>query len=218
MPRMPLRLLILVAAFAFLIAIVQLNILTIAFDKLGLSAESASLLFVTILLGSLANIPLFSLKADIPEKNIPAVQFTGLYRFQLFPGRIVVAVNVGGCVVPVAFCAYLWLHNPLNISTVLLAVAAVTVVSYLATRQLPGIGLGMPIFLAPLIAAIVSLYLDPDMAASLAYISGTLGVLIGADFLHLKDIRGMGTPFASIGGAGSFDGVFLTGVVAALLA
>ncbi|MDP1549856.1 MAG: DUF1614 domain-containing protein, partial [Nitrosomonas sp.] len=28
----------------------------------------------------------------------------------------------------------------------------------------------------------------------------------------------LGTPYASIGGAGTFDGIFITGIVAALLA
>jgi uncharacterized membrane protein len=45
-----------------------------------------------------------------------------------------------------------------------------------------------------------------------------MGVLIGADILRLKDIREMGPPYAAIGGAGTFDGVFLTGIVAVLLA
>jgi uncharacterized membrane protein len=42
-------------------------------------------------------------------------------------------------------------------------------------------------------------------------------VLIGADLLRLKDIRRMGTPVTSIGGAGTFDGIFMTGIVAVLL-
>ena len=67
------------------------------------------------------------------------------------------------------------------------------------------------------IMAIVSLLIDPQQSAPLAYISGTLGVLIGADLARLGDIRKMGTPIASIGGAGTFDGIFLSGIVAVLL-
>ena len=40
----------------------------------------------------------------------------------------------------------------------------------------------------------------------------------GADLLNLDKIQGLGAPIASIGGAGTFDGVFLTGILAALLA
>ena len=51
-----------------------------------------------------------------------------------------------------------------------------------------------------------------------AYVAGTTGVLIGADLLRINDIRQLGAPSASIGGAGTFDGIFLTGIVAVLLA
>ena len=56
------------------------------------------------------------------------------------------------------------------------------------------------------------------MAAPLAYIAGTLGTLIGGDLLNLGLLPGLGAPVASIGGAGTFDGVFLTGILAVLLA
>ena len=67
-------------------------------------------------------------------------------------------------------------------------------------------------------ATLAALLLDPAHSAPLAYISGTLGVLIGADLLRLRDIGKLGLPMASIGGAGTFDGIFLTGLVAVLLA
>jgi uncharacterized membrane protein len=62
------------------------------------------------------------------------------------------------------------------------------------------------------------LLIAPENSAPLAYICGTMGVLLGADLLRLNDIRKIGTPVASIGGAGTFDGIFLTGIVAVLLA
>jgi uncharacterized membrane protein len=45
-----------------------------------------------------------------------------------------------------------------------------------------------------------------------------MGTLIGADLTNLDKIRGLGAPVASIGGAGTFDGIFLTGILAVLLA
>ena len=100
----------------------------------------------------------------------------------------------------------------------LTAIAIVTAVSYLISRPLPGIGIGMPVFVAPVVAALVAVLLSPAHSAALAYVGGTLGVLIGADLLRVKDIRRMGTPLAAIGGAGTFDGIFMTGIVAVLLA
>ncbi len=218
MPPVPLRLILLIAALVFFITMVQFGVFTIAFDKLGLTRDSAVLLFITILAGSMINLPLFSMESSPPDMYEIPPQLRELIRQQPFSGRTIVHVNVGGCIVPVAFCLFLLNHNPLNLGYVVLAVTAVSALSYSISRRVPGVGLGMPILLAPIAAALVSFLLDPENAALLAYISGTLGVLIGADLLHLKDIKEMGTPFASIGGAGSFDGIFLTGIVAALLA
>jgi uncharacterized membrane protein len=55
-------------------------------------------------------------------------------------------------------------------------------------------------------------------APTLSYIVGTLGTLIGADLTNLGKLQGLGAPVASIGGAGTFDGIFLTGILAVLLA
>ncbi len=218
MPKIPLRLVILFVAFVFFITMVQFGLLSIAFDKLGLSSDSASLLFMTILGGSMVNIPLFSMKSNpLRMEDIPP-QLLEIYKRQPFTGKTVVAVNVGGCVVPVAFCLYVLSHHPMNVFYVMLAISAVSALSYKLSRRVPGVGFGMPMLAAPLLAAVVSMALDPENAAPLAYVSGTLGVLIGADLLHLKDIKELGAPVASIGGAGSFDGIFLTGIVAALLA
>ena len=54
--------------------------------------------------------------------------------------------------------------------------------------------------------------------AAVAYVAGTLGTLTGADVLNLPRVRSLGAPVVSIGGAGTFDGVFLTGLAAVLLA
>jgi uncharacterized membrane protein len=220
MPPSPLRLLLLLTAFIALVTFVQIGVVTIAFDKLGLSPESALLLVLTLIIGSTINLPLFSMAADGPpagELPPPLRQLFGMRRMP-FTGRTIVAVNVGGCVTPVAFCIYLLAHNPLDTLQVLVAVGLVTMVSYSFSRLVPGLGIGIPIFIAPLTAAIAAVTLNPEQSAPLAYICGTLGVLIGADILRLRDIKKLGTPIASIGGAGTFDGIFITGIVAVLLA
>ena len=138
--------------------------------------------------------------------------------FRHFQGKTIIAVNAGGCLIPVMFSYYLIHNNPLDPIKVVTGIAIVTFISRWVSRPVPGVGIGMPIFIAPIAAAITAIGLDPDQSAPLAYICGTLGVLIGADLLRLKDIRKMGVPIASIGGAGTFDGIFITGIVAVLLA
>lgn len=218
MPFSPFYFALLLVALGLLAVFVQVGALTLAFDKLGLSPNSATLLLFTSLLGSLINLPLFSVKAEGPPPSMPQ-PFRSLLRLppMKFTGKTVVAINVGGCLVPLAFSVYLLRHNPLNPLMVFGAVAMVATVCRLASRPVPGVGIGIPIFIAPLAAAMASLIIDPQHSAPLAYISGTLGVLIGADISRINDIRKMGAPFASIGGAGTFDGIFLSGIVAVLL-
>jgi uncharacterized membrane protein len=134
-----------------------------------------------------------------------------------FEGTTLIAVNVGGCIIPLGFSVYLMAHNPLPVTEILPAVAIVTFVSYRLSRPVPHMGIAMPALIAPLTAALTALLINPEHAAPLAYISGTVGVLTGADLLRLGDIRKLGAARASIGGAGTFDGIFITGIVAALL-
>ncbi len=70
---------------------------------------------------------------------------------------------------------------------------------------------------SPIIAAILALLLAPDAAPPVAFLIGVMGPLIGADLLHLKDIEAAETGVASIGGAGTFDGIVLSGIIAAYL-
>ena len=219
-PLSSLHVALLLGTLAGLLLILQLQLFSIAFERLGLSPESALLLLFSSLLGSLINLPLFTLRTDLPTtaKLLPPLRRFLQIRQPTFAGRITIAINVGGCLIPVCFSAYLLQQIVLPIGDLVLAVAWVSGVSYFASRPIPGLGVAMPILVAPLTAALGALLINPDNSAPLAYISGTLGVLIGADLLRLKDIKHIGTPLASIGGAGTFDGIFITGIVAVLLA
>jgi uncharacterized membrane protein len=215
----PRNLLILLFAFGFLIAVVQLGLVRIAFAKLGLDASSAYLLLITSLMGSLINLPLFRIHTDLqPPAEIPKRPIFPGFPLWNFSNKTQVTLNVGGGLIPVAFSIYLYRHSELSLPTVFQAVFFVALISYFFSRPIKGLGIGMPMLVAPLSAALIAVILEPKLSAPLAYISGTMGVLIGADLLRLKDIRSMGAPFASIGGAGTFDGIFITGIVAVLLA
>lgn len=211
----------LLLVFSLLLALmfIYLGVFSVAFEKLGLSLHSTILLLVCTLLGSGINLPLFSIAAEQPsaEARMLLRQFYW-GRLPPFSGRTVVAVNVGGAVIPVCFSAYLMYVNYLPPLQVLFAIGVVAAVSLAASRPIAGLGIGMPVFVAPIVAALTATLTVPEQSAPTAYICGTLGVLIGADLLRMKDIRKIGTPIASIGGAGTFDGIFLTGIVAVLLA
>ncbi|MFZ2311430.1 MAG: DUF1614 domain-containing protein [Methylobacter sp.] len=218
MPIIPLTISFLLALF--LVAMIQIRIFEIAFAKLGLTPEVSLLLLIGTLFGSGINLPLFSLRAKKVGPLVMSMERKPVWELvqPAKEGKIVIAVNVGGCIIPVGLCLYFVSLQVIAPEKLLIALSAVTALSYNLSRIIPGVGVGMPIFIAPFASALIALILDPVHAAHLAYISGVMGVLIGADILQLKNIIDLGRPVAVIGGAGTFDGIFLTGIIAALLA
>ena len=221
MPLTPFFMMLLSGLLVFLFVLIQVDVLSFAFVKLGLSPSTGMLVLFGSLLGSAVNIPLFTLQAEegaLPPSELPR-RFDHLRDLVgRFDGRTVVAVNLGGCVIPVGVSLYLLQIHQLPLLSLMLGIAGVAAASYASSRPIPGMGIGMPLFIAPVVSVLLALMLYPQSAAPLAYISGTLGVLIGADLLRLRTITRLGAPVASIGGAGTFDGIFFTGVLAALLA
>ncbi len=193
--------------------LVFLNIITISFNKLGLSPESAIALLLAMLIGSMVNIP-------VSRRHIAYEQprsFFSRFFFYLPPRviRQVIAVNIGGALIPIGFALYLLPRAPL-IPT-LATTTIVMIVTWLLAKPVPGVGIVMPVWLPPLISAGLAFFLARDNPAPVAYISGTVGTLIGADLLNWPKFKKLGSQLISIGGAGVFDGIFLTGIVAALI-
>ena len=133
-----------------------------------------------------------------------------------WPGTVL-AINVGGAVIPRIMSTYLVIRYQLWLKSAVATVAIALIIHSMAT-PVHGIGIAVPVF-APVVAtAILAFILSREYAAPLAYIGGSMGTLIGADLLNLDKISDLGAPVASIGGAGTFDGIFLTGILAVLLA
>ena len=202
-----------------LIIILQLGIFSIVLAKLGLSPTSATLLLACTLTGSLINLRLFSIDSTFERLPENYKAFRSLFNPpSIVKGKTIIALNIGGALIPISFSLYLITLHPINFLHLTLSILFVAFISYSFSRPIKGLGIGIPIFIAPVTAALSALVLDHEHSAPLAYICGTLGVLIGADLLRLKDIKYMGVPAAAIGGAGTFDGIFFTGIIAVLLA
>jgi uncharacterized membrane protein len=210
---------ILVGIFVVLLVLVQLGVLRYAYTRLGLSSRAALLLLLGSLIGSYFNIPV----AEFADQKILSgqeIDFFGM-RYVVpvvaeWPGTVL-AVNVGGALIPSLMSLYLLIRNQLW-ARGLLATAAVALICHLFATPVAGVGIAMPVFIPAMVTAIVALLLARRHAAPLAYISGSLGTLIGADLLNLDKVQGIGAPVASIGGAGTFDGIFLIAILAVLLA
>jgi uncharacterized membrane protein len=211
--------LLLLAVLLLLVALIEIGVLRYAYMRLGLSSRAAMFLLLGSLVGSLINIPI----AELPDQQVLSgqeVEYFGMRyvvpRVVDWPGTVI-AINVGGAVIPSLLSFYLLAKNRLWIRG-LLATLGVAVVCHWLAHPEPGLGIAEPVFAPPIAAAIAALVLSRHQAAPLAYIGGSLGTLIGADLSNLDKVQGLGAPVASIGGAGTFDGIFLTGVLAVLLA
>jgi uncharacterized membrane protein len=210
--------LVLTAIAIVAITIVELNVLTYAYERIGLSAGWLYAVIVGSLIGSRINIPVRHLPDEKVRQDREYVAFGMRYRVPewVHTGHTVLAVNVGGAVIPTALAVYLVIRNAIWVPA-LLGVLALSAVVHLIARPVPGVGIATPIFVSPIAAALFALAAGGRAVAAIAYASGTLGTLIGADLTNLRRIRGLGAPIASIGGAGTWDGIFLTGIVAVLL-
>ncbi len=201
-----------------LLILVQVGIISVAMEKLGLSEHSIILILAISLVGSFVNVPLFTM-VNNSTHNIPRLPASQILwgQQQRGSGKTVVAINVGGAIIPILISIYLLNTYSLPVLNTVIAISIVSIVSYLFSRPVHGLGIGIPILIAPFTAATTAILIETIHTAPLAYISGTLGILIGADIFRLNNIRYIATPIASIGGAGTFDGIFITGIFAVLL-
>ena len=201
-----------------LIVFVEFGVIQYAYEKIGIDRRYVFGLLVLSLLGSYVNIPI----GELPEEPMSAHQVISFFGMRyVIPvmherTKTVIAINLGGAVTPVLLSAFLVFKHGM-VGRALLAVAIVSLVVYATARPLRGIGIAVPMFVPPFVAAGTALLLSPDSAPVIAYVAGTLGTLIGGDVMNLRKIRGLGAPVASIGGAGTFDGIFLAGIIAVVL-
>ena len=193
-------------------------------SKLHLSPSTALTLVIAIFVGGLVNIPVKSVVNDRDVVSHPLAVY-GLSDFwpqlQRVRRETIIAVNVGGCLIPVGLVVYeiiqLATFNPPALFAVAVGCVVNSLVCYFIARPVTGIGIVMPGVISPIIAASVALLLAPDVAAPVAFAIGVIGPLVGADLMHLKDIEASEIG-GYIGGAGTFDGIVLSGIVAAYLA
>jgi uncharacterized membrane protein len=201
----------------FLIAMLEVGIIESAYQKLGMSHRAVTMLLLLSIFGSYINIPVARISSP------PVIHHHHIYNLSYIPallpnpGDTIIAVNLGGAVIPVLLSAYLLMRvggvAPAFIATVLVALLV-----HHFSRIIPGAGIAVPTFIPGFAAAILAILLSREHRPVVAYVAGTIGCLVGADVLNLALVTRLNAPIASIGGAGTFDGVFVSGVIAVLLA
>ena len=205
--------------FLFVIPFFIFMLPAVAFAKLGLSPFAGLAFFWFSLMGSLINIPVYKRELGYYEKPDEITTLFSRYfgvRIPVFQKQII-ALNLGGAILPGLLCLYLL--SRVNPGAVILATSVTTLFSYFLSKPVKGVGVVIPAFIPPIIAAVAALvFAEEGNAPAVAYISGVMGILIGADLLRLRQIKRFGVSFLSIGGAGVFDGIFIVGIIAVLLA
>jgi uncharacterized membrane protein len=206
----------------------------VAFIQLGIPVWVAMLIIPGSLIGSLVNIPLYTIESDsTPCTEDQHVQYWGV-SYQVFqpecPGETTISINLGGAIIPAAVSTFLIFDNllPLGADTgpallqFAISIVIVTAIVHKAARIEPNVGILTPGFLPAFAAVFITIALATLMPGTangyaIAYVSGTLGTLLGADILNLGKLSQLRSGHASIGGAGTFDGVFITGILAVFL-
>ena len=244
-PWLPAMLLAFIVPVIFVLIFFRLAANT--FHLLGLSQQGAFFLIFASVIGAMINIPLSRKKivlADPAMAQMSPMQQQIYKMVHYYPPAVteqVIAINVGGAIIPIVFSAYLLTLKTTSLLAAVLGIVVVAAVAFMLARPMPGVGITLPGFVPPLVAALAAFLLTSAFggaAPPVAYIAGTLGTLIGADLINLpavarggllkagpaqmlggaNDGRKAHPQILSIGGAGVFDGIFLTGVIAPLLA
>lgn len=214
----------LLAAAALLLPFFLADAMLSALGKLGLSPELSFLLALAMLLGGTINLPVARIESRervlLAARPLYGLGWTAPH-WAIVPSQTVVAINVGGCVIPCAIAGYeilrLAAHGLWPLLAALLSIGINVTVCHRIARPIPGLGIAMPPIVPAITAAACAVFLDYELAPPIAFVAGVLGPLIGADLLNLREIDRLGTGMASIGGAGTFDGIVLSGLVATLL-
>jgi len=190
------------------------HIIIIGFQNLGISAEATCFILFLILFGSFINIPLTKKKLVLVRES----RFFGFFSTPKLESHYI-AINLGGAVIPILLSFYFLITaviQGVELKPIFTAILLMIIISKIFSKVIPGKGIVLPALIPPFFSAIFALILVPQFSAPAAFISGVLGTLIGADILNLRKIKRYGG-YLSIGGAGVFDGIFLVGIVSALI-
>jgi uncharacterized membrane protein len=211
--------------------------LAYTFQSLGLSLHLGyAIALVMVLLSmmlSFVNIVIAEVPRHVFVPEVNYVSFFGIYypvpRLRLVASKTVIAVNIGGALIPLSISSLMISLMMVSskafeaLIVEVLIITAVSLVSYFSSRIVPGVGIVVPALIPPLVAALFAMAFSSllsiiELAPALAYSGAVIGALIGADLINLvKHFDKLQSPLISIGGAGTFDGIYLSGIMALFL-
>jgi len=210
---------LLVLLLLAVVAMLFVGLVGYVYSRVGLSNGWFFAILIGSFIGSRINIPIWRFSDQVTVESLDVVAFGVRWRVPAVrhTGRVTLAANVGGAVIPTAVSVYLVVHSRIWMHS-LVAIACVAAVVWMVARPIPGVGIVVPTLVPPTAAALTATIIGRPAVAALAYVCGTVGTLLGGDLINLWRTRGLGAPVVSIGGAGTFDGIFITGLLAVVLA
>lgn len=189
------------------------------YQRLGFSPIASIIivlfLAVTSLLLSDVNIPLMIIRLKEYRPNEKKNRET----------EVLLTLNVGGALIPLIVSAHILIVLQIGYSlTLVISAVSVLIVSlivYRVSRIVEDVGITVPLVIPALAAASTTLILVELthypllIAGPLSYVAGTLGTLVGADIYKLREIVMQATRHyvISIGGLGSFDSIYVSGIL-----
>ncbi len=232
LPGMIFLLLFALVVFVLFFVILPVSLVSNAFERLDLTAAQGLLVFAAMFLGRLVDIPVHRRGRLVRSSGVRMVG--PFFVVTARPGSAgpgfelreqVLAVNLGGCVVPVLLALYLLSRHGWDLAqdlNVWLCVALVAAACFAFARHDFFAGLKVPFWVPPLATVISAQVMIHDgFTAAAASVAGSLGTLLGAGLFPLVwpgRMERLEAAVISVGGSGMFMGVFLACVLSVLLA
>jgi len=219
--------LLLVGLVILLIPLLFLGVIGAAFTKLGFSWITAIVVVLLMLFGSYVNIPVYTIRRDMVRVSPDTTSYSADAPWSPAPvWDTLISINLGGAILPICISLYLLYQAVLITGTSLLVpvgagVALVALVTFVSTRPVPGVGLRVPLIIPALTALLMGLLLFGGAgipATVLAFVSGTIGILLGGNLAQLHRVKALDVSDVSIGGAGTFGAIFICCILPALIA
>lgn len=172
-----------------LIFIIEIGVIEYAYERIGIDRRYVFGLLLLSLLGSCVNIPIAELPAERVLSNQQISFFGVRYVIPFVKESPRTVIAVNfGGAIVPTLLSVYLLMKNGMVGQSLVAIAVVTIVVHWVARPILGVGIAVPMFVPSLAATATALFLSTTSAPALAYIAGT------------------------------FDGIFLTGIIAVLLA
>ena len=210
----------------FLIISPLLLFLFLVLITIGIQPSLALTLTLGSLLTSYVNVEVAEVTYYVPFN--PFMDLMKLFPIPIIIQRVdklFLEVNIGGAVIPMVVSIYLiityLIHDLLILVSFLLSLAISSMVIWRSARLIPGIGITLPTALPVFLTLIFTLISTAVLRANplaFSYSLGSLSTLVGADILNIRRVIRYMRGYVSIGGAGVFDGIYVTGLVSLILA